>query len=52
MFLGFIDIPSAIIILEESQPSEISYFFAGISKIYNFANINEFFKDDLPVIKD
>lgn len=52
MFLGFIDIPSAINKLEQSQPSEISYFFAGISKIYNFANINEFFKDDLPVIKD
>ena len=51
-FLWYVDVPSALQKLEQSNSSEIYCFHAGISKVYNFMNINEFFKADLSAIED
>lgn len=50
-FLGYIDVSSALQKLKESHPSEICYFHSGIRKVYNFDNIKDFFKADLPAVE-
>lgn len=51
-FLVYMDVPSALQKLKQSRPSEIYSLLIGISKIYDFMNINDFFKTDLSAIED
>ena len=51
-FLGYIDPGVVLALLEKATTRQIVDFSDGVRKVYNFGNLNEFFKADVPIIKE
>ena len=47
-FFGYINIDNFVKIIEKSKPVDITNYRYAFGDIYNFSNIYEFFKDDIP----
>lgn len=47
-FFVYIDPEKFISELQEAKVIEISNFIRGIKRVYNFSNVNDFFKTDIP----